>query len=222
MIRRWLPAVVTLALISLVSACGPKGADLGPSPDPLGGSPPTSQAERQRLAKAHAERQRQEERCLRERPALEARMAALRRAERHLAEVKWETYVPSPAPTAWNEASESRFRLEDREADWQRYLQEEEAWQRREESRRALWIADQRARLREAQARLDRQALALRSQREDLFTGPGSIEFNPEVAKEIRQCRKAGSQPMGKTAPAGKGPVDSKSVTVSSHSDTTP
>jgi hypothetical protein len=128
-------------------------------------------------------------------------MASLRRAENLLARVKGEAYVPSPAPTPWDEAAESRFRLEDQEADWQRHLGERETWRQGEQSRRARWQADHNDRLREAQARLDQEARALRSRQANLFTGPESIEFNPAVEARIRQCRSLGSGPMGKTAP---------------------
>lgn len=116
-------------------------------------------------------------------------MVALRQAERQLARVKQDTYVPLPHPERWDEAKESRYRLEDREADWQRHLQIHAEWQRREERRRNRWQADHNARLEIAQGRLDRLARQLHGQRPDLFTGPGSIEFNPEVADRIRSCR---------------------------------
>jgi len=201
MTRRWLRVVLSLALTSLLGACGsPRGQrDPGENPGAGGGASRTSV--RQAEARLRTERQREEERCLRERPELEAQMASLRRAENLLARVKGEAYAPSPAPTPWDEAAESRFRLEDREADWQRHLGEQETWRQGEQSRRARWQADHNDRLREAQARLDQEARALRSRRANLFTGPGSIEFNPAVEAQIRQCRSLGSGPMGKTAP---------------------
>lgn len=220
MARRWLPVVLSLALIPLVGACAPKRADPGPRTQ----SPAARETEQRRLAeaKARAERQRLEERCLRERPELESRIAALRLAESRLAQVKGETYIPSPPPKPWDEAAESRFRLEDREEDWQRYLQDEEAWQRREERRRIRWLAAHQERLREAQERLDRQARELRSRRADLFTGPGSIEFNPEVAEQIRHCRRIETRPVGETAPSPSVPKASKAVTIALYLDTNP
>lgn len=213
MARRWLPLALLLVLTSLVGACGRRVV-----------SPADGQAARdgakQRLAeaRARAERQRLEERCLRERPELEARMGELRRAEGRLARLKEEAYVPLPSPDPWDEAAESRFRLEDREVDWQRHQQEAEAWRQREESRRSRWRADHAERLRQAQDHLDRQARALRGRRADLFTGPDSIEFNSRVADQIRQCRPVGSRSVGKTAPPPTVRASSKSVTVSLHS----
>jgi hypothetical protein len=197
MVRQWLPVVLALALTSLVGACRSPRPPAGTGGD----ASPTAARQRQAEARARTERQRREERCLRERPELEARMAALRRAERHLARAREDSYVPLPPPAPWDEAAESRFRLEDREADRQRYLEERENWRRREESRRARWRADRQERLREAQGRLDQEAKALRSRRADLFTGPGSIEFNPRVEAQIRQCGEISGQPMRKTAP---------------------
>jgi hypothetical protein len=220
MASRWLPVLLSLALIPLVGACVAKRAEPGPRAQ----SPDARAADQRSLAqiKSRDERQRLEERCLRERPELETRMAALRRAESRLARVKEESYVPSPPPKPWDESAESRFRLEDREVDWQRQLQDEEAWQRREESRRSRWLAEHDERLREAQEGLDRQARELRSLRADLFTGPASIEFNPEVAEDIRTCQRVGTRPVGETAPRPADPKASKSVIVSSHSDTNP
>ena len=201
MTRRWLRVVLSLALTSLVGACGLPRGHRGHRPDTGAGGGAGRTAERQVEARLRSQRQREEERCLRERPELEAQMASLRRAETLLARVKGEAYIPLPAPAPWDEAAESRFRLEDREADWQRHLGERETWRQGEQSRRARWQADHEDRLREAQARLDQEARALRSRRANLFTGPGSIEFNPAVEAQIRQCRSLGSGLMGKSAP---------------------
>ncbi|MFN9546413.1 MAG: hypothetical protein ACK6AD_04995 [Cyanobacteriota bacterium] len=194
--RRWLPVVFSLALTSLVGACGTPGAGPGPR-ESRASSPSDRDAGRQRLAEARARsaRRQLDERCERERPELTSRMAALRRAESRLARLKEETYVPSPPPAPWDEAFESRFRLEDREADLLRHQRQQEAWRQREESRRASWWADHQARLRQAQARLNREAQALRSRRADLFTGPASIEFKPTVVEQIRQCPTAKASP---------------------------
>jgi hypothetical protein len=218
MARRWRPVLLSLALTSLVGACGFQRGTPGPAVEAGAGGDASRNAERQ--ARARAERQQQAERCLRERPELEAQMASLRRAESDLARVREGTYVPLPAPAPWDEAAESRFRLEDREADWQRHQQAQESWRQQEQSRRARWWADHQDRLREAQARLDQEARALRSRRADLFTGPGSIEFNPTVEAQIRQCQNLRVRPMGKTAPPLGGPEASKSVTMTSQSDT--
>ena len=128
------------------------------------------------------------DRCLRERQALEAQMAELRRSEAMLARVKEETYGPRSSPPRWNEDQESRFRPEDRDADWQRYLQAREEWNRQEGSRLARWKSDHARRVEEAQLRLDRTARSLREQQPDLFTAPGSIEFNPAVVRRLRHC----------------------------------
>lgn len=155
---------------------GVEGKNL-PAPDP-------SQVRQQRLGV---------ERCLRERPGLETQMASLRQAEARLAQVKAETYASLPPPAPWNEAEESRFRLEDREADRQKYLQEQDEWKRRDLSRQRRWQMDHQERLRQAQSVLDGYARSLRIQRPDLFTGSGSIEFDPLVVHRIRQCD--GAQP---------------------------
>ncbi|MEB3316604.1 MAG: hypothetical protein VKO39_00460 [Cyanobacteriota bacterium] len=196
-VRRWLPLLLALALTPLVGACR------SPRPDAEAGGDASPTAAKQRLAedRARMERQRQVERCLRERPELEARMAALRRAEHRLAQARADSYIPSPPPAPWDEELEARFRLEDREADRQRHLQERESWRQREENRRARWRAQQRERLRIAQWRLNQEAEGLRSRRADLFTGPGSIEFNPMVEAEIRHCGALSGRPIGKTAP---------------------
>jgi hypothetical protein len=150
----------------------------------------------ERRAQSQAERQRMDqERCLRDRPGLEAQMVAVRVAELELARVKQESYGPLPPPELWDESKESRYRLEDREADWQLYLQRQEDWQRREQSRRAGWMANHQARLQRAQDTLNRHAQDLRARRPDLFTGPESIEFNPEVARRLRHCELLGKAP---------------------------
>jgi hypothetical protein len=202
MARRWLPVVLSLALSSLLGACG-LWRDAAGSRRESGAGPSDRQGERERRAavQARLERQRLAERCLRERPELETRMANLRRAEAHLARVKEEVYVPLAPPPAWDEAAEARFRREDQEADWLRHQQEQDRWRQRDERRRALWEADQRERQAAAQERLNREARGLRSRRADLFTGPGSIAFNPVVEAQIRGCRPLDSQAMGKTAP---------------------
>jgi hypothetical protein len=201
--HRWLPLLLSAALICLIGGCRAWRSGPGPGAEAQAPRPSSQASEAQRLAeaRARAERQRLEERCLLERPELEERMAALRRAESRLAGVKDESYVPLPPPAPWDEAAESRFRQEDQETDWQRHLLERERWRQREAQRRASWWADHDARLGEAQAQLNQEAQALRNRRPDLFTGPGSIEFNPTVADQIRQCRRGESPIVGKTAP---------------------
>jgi hypothetical protein len=162
----------------LPSPQGPQGSGRGslPSKEPPVPNPPQQQ---QRIAR---------ERCLRERTVLEAKMAELRRSEAQLARVKKETYGPRSSPPRWNEDQESRFRPEDRDADWQEYLQAREEWTRKEGTLRALWQADHARQLDDAQARLDQLTRSLREQQADLFTAPGSIEFNPDVVRRLRDC----------------------------------
>lgn len=182
-------SLLPLSLVLLLASCGTLQRAFAPAANQQGlNAPVKQQADQQRQAAAQAERRRDQERCLLERPGFEAQMAALRRAESQLARVKEDTYVPLRPPEPWDESVESRYRLEDREADWQRHLQAQEAWQRREQSHRASWMANHQERLSLAQERLDRQARELRSLRPDLFTGPGSIEFNPEVAHRLLHC----------------------------------
>lgn len=222
MARRWLPLALSLVLIPLTVACGTLPFSVGPRQGEPADPPSEKEATRQRQAEAKARREqlRMEAVCFRERPAFQAQMAALRGAERRLARVKEEPYVPLPAPEPWDEATESRFRLEDREVDWQQHLRNQEAWRRREQDHRARWLADHQARLRQAQWQLDQRAQILRTRRADLFTGPGSIEFNPRVVVEILQCRRPSRRPMGETAPTPSPSQPSKSVTVSSHLET--
>lgn len=201
MVRRWLPLVFSLALSSVLGACGPWRDAAGSRREAGRGDTTERRAERQRQTAAR-ERRQWAERCRRERPELVARMADLRRAEAHLARVKGAVYEPSAPPPPWDEAAEARFRLEDREADWQRHLREQDRWRQREALRRAGWEAERRERLAAAQERLNGEARALRLRRADLFTGPESIVFNPVVEEAIRGCQRVDPRPMGKTAPS--------------------
>lgn len=191
--RRCLRSLL-VALLLLLAACGNQerspGLNRGQQ-DPNAPASPQKKQQSQAKARAEAEKQRAQaqERCLQERPGVEAQMAALRRAELQLALVKEDIYVPLPPPEPWNESRESRFRREDRDADWQRYLQAQEAWQRREQSHRARWRAQHQERLERAQERLDGQARSMRSRHPDLFTGPQSIEFNPQVVHRLLHCQ---------------------------------
>lgn len=162
----------------LPSSQGPQGARSGVV-GPQGSPGPNPSPQEQQITR---------ERCLREGPALEAEMAELRRSEAQLARVKEEAYRPHSSPPRWNEDQESRFRPEDRDGDWQTYLQAREEWTRKESGHRAQWQADHARRLEEAQAQLNRLARSLRDQQPDLFTGPGSIEFNPVAVRRLREC----------------------------------
>jgi hypothetical protein len=210
MVRPWLRFVMLLWLVLPLAACGDLRRVFTPQQElqglkaPVATRPPQPQppAVRQRMA---------EERCRRERPGLEARMEGLRRAELRLAQVKEETYVPLTPPAPWDESKESRYRQEDRDADWLRDQQAGEAWRRREKGRRESWSADHQERLRQAQWHLDRQTQELRAQRPDLFTGPGSIEFHPDVVERIRSCREVG-RAGSPAAVAGASPASPRSA----------
>jgi hypothetical protein len=184
----WLRTLLLLLLLVPLTACGGKLRPFAPKE----AQQPIQSLEKDlngRGAQNQVQRQwMEQERCLRDRPGLEAQMVALRQAELELARAKQESYRSLPPPEPWDESKESRYRLEDREADWQRYLQRQEDWQRREQSHRASWMASHQARLQRAQATLNRHAQVLRTRRPDLFTGPNSIEFNPEVAQRLRHC----------------------------------
>jgi hypothetical protein len=56
----------------------------------------------------------------------------------------------------------------------------------------------------DAQEALNAEVRALRDQRADLFTAPGSIEFNPKVEEEIRLCRNLAAPTPAARAPAAK------------------
>lgn len=184
----WLRSLL-LALLVVLPACTERRRVPPPPLEQQQGFNTGAERRLARQREALIKQQRQErERCLRQRPKLEAQMAALRRAEAQLARIKAESYVPTQAPAPWDATRESRYRLEDREADWQRHIAQREKWQREEIGRRANWQRSHEQRLALAQQRLNQQAGELRSQRPDLFTGPGSIEFNPEVAGQIRRC----------------------------------
>lgn len=184
----WLRTPLLLLLLLPLTACGGKLRPFSPkeAQQPIQ-SPQTDLNDRR--AQRQAQRQRMEqERCLRDRPGLEAQMVALRQAELELARVKQQSYRSLPPPEPWDESKESRYRHEDREADWQRYLQRQEDWQRREQSHRANWMANHQAHLQRAQETLNRHAQDLRTRRPDLFTGPKSIEFDPKVSQRLRHC----------------------------------
>ncbi|MFM9047055.1 MAG: hypothetical protein ACKOOH_05280 [Cyanobium sp.] len=198
MARFWLRWQL-LSLFVLLTACAdlrrllPPGQDTQQSRGAAVGKDDRSRPDLEKIK----ERRIALERCLRERPGLEAQMADLRATEAHLAHVKGESYGGLPGPEPWDEAKESRFRVEDREADWQKHLQAREDWKQRNQSRQRAWETLHRERLRAAQSRVDEQALSLRAQEPDLFTGPGSIEFNPLAVHRIRHCDTPGGPQQG-------------------------
>jgi hypothetical protein len=176
-------------LLVLLTACTDLRRLL-PSPPqtPQGTRPGTAAPKARPAPDGVKQRPISRERCLRDSAALEDQMAELRRSEARLARVKEEVYASQSSPPRWNEDAESRFRQEDRDADWQAYLQAREDWTRREGSQRARWQSDHTRRWQEAQANLDELARDLRRQHPDLFTAPGSIEFDPVVVRRLRQC----------------------------------
>ncbi|MFN5698151.1 MAG: hypothetical protein ACK486_14135, partial [Cyanobacteriota bacterium] len=129
------------------------------------------------------------ERCPADSSSLAIRMGELRQAEAALAAVKSEQYRPVPAPPPLEEAQEARYRPEDQELDREHHAQAMAAWEAAEAARSRRWAQDHDQRLADAQGRLDQIAAELQQRRGDLFTGPGSIEFNPQVAEAIRLCQ---------------------------------
>lgn len=184
----WMPWQLLPLLLVLLTACGDLRRLLPPSEEPQGSRRGAVAPKARSAPDVSRQLAITRERCLRERAELDVQMADLRRSEARLARVKEEVYSPVFSPPRWNEDEESRFRMEDREADWQRYLQAREDWTRKEGSHRARWQSDHTRRWQEAQARLDESARALRRQHPDLFSAPGSIEFNPRTVRRLRQC----------------------------------
>jgi hypothetical protein len=62
-------------------------------------------------------------------------------------------------------------------------------------------------RLLDAQEALNAEVRALRDLRADLFTAPGSIEFNPKVEEEIRLCRNLAVRAIAAPTPAARTPA---------------
>jgi hypothetical protein len=127
-------------------------------------------------------------RCRERQPTVSSLMVALRRAERNLADVKAEEFLPAAPPQAPDEAMLARFRREDQEFERERHEAELAAWRDREADRRSAWRASHRQRLERAQTELDRAARELRDMEPSLFTGPGSIEFDVAVARRVTLC----------------------------------
>ncbi|MDM7953179.1 MAG: hypothetical protein QUV07_08200 [Cyanobium sp. CZS 25K] len=114
-------------------------------------------------------------------------MASLRDAEQELAAARNSPFRPSvPPPTPIDAGRESRYRQEDQQLDRERYEAALGAWEEQVASQRARWRQGRAQRVEVAQARLDRDYQALRALEPDLFTGPGSIEFDPMALQRVK------------------------------------
>ena len=128
-------------------------------------------------------------RCKASREEVSNLMTTLRLSERDLAAAKAERYAPTQAPPPpLDEAELARFRPEDRELDRQRHAEAMSAWEASDVPRRREWMAGHQARLSRHQSQLDRAARRLRELEPSLFTAPGSIEYDPDVAETIQSC----------------------------------
>jgi hypothetical protein len=124
--------------------------------------------------------------CRARRQRIMALMASLWTAEQELAATKNAPFRPSLAPPApIDERTEARYRLEDQQLDHQRREAALAAWEERVAAERVRWRDERARRIATAQERLDRGLLALKSLQPNLFTGPGSIEFDPVVARQV-------------------------------------
>ncbi len=178
-------AMVLVALLSLLAACGRQPADLSKESKRPGEGEGTKAAD----SGTAAQRRQLVENCQRNRPRIQTLTKELRRAERDLAAVRNESYRPAARPKkAFDEATESRFRPEDQDLDQQRYEAAVAAWERAEADRQRQWNAAHRQRVEQAQAELNSTARKLRELEPDLFTGPRSIEFVPVVAQRVNRC----------------------------------
>jgi hypothetical protein len=143
--------------------------------------------EREAQEKAAAARRQALEACRRRQRTLTTLMESLRRTEQELAAARNSPFRPSVAPPQPLDAGrESRYRPEDQRLDRERYEEALGAWEQQVASERALWRQRREARIEAAQARLNRDARALRDLQPDLFTGPASIEFDPVVVGRVR------------------------------------
>ena len=181
------PLILCLLLLACTSGCGTAGT----GKLKRSGAPgmPVATAAASSPARPAAGTIQSLERCPADSPRLAFRMGELRQAEAALAAVKGEQYRPVPPPAPLEEAQESRYRPEDQDLDREHHAQAMAAWETAEAERRRLWAEDHDQRLAAAQGRLDQIAADLQRRRGDLFTGPGSIEFNPQVAEAIRLCQ---------------------------------
>ncbi len=143
--------------------------------------------ERAAMEKAAAARRQALDACRRRQGKITTLMESLRSAEQELAAARNSPFRPSVAPPQPLDAGqESRYRPEDQQLDRERYEEALGAWEQQVAGERARWRQRRDARITAAQARLDREARALRDLQPDLFTGPASIEFDPVAVGRVR------------------------------------
>lgn len=136
--------------------------------------------------KEEAARRAALEACRSRQERITALMASLREAEQELAAARNTPFQPSVAPPEpLDDRRESRYRLEDQQLDRERYEAALDAWEQRVADQRVRWQEDRVQRIKRAQERLDRSFVALKTLQPDLFSGPGSIEFDPAVARRV-------------------------------------
>jgi hypothetical protein len=113
-------------------------------------------------------------------------IASLHRSEQALATARSTPFRPSVAPPAPLDATrESRYRLEDQQLDRERYETALEAWEQQVAGEKWRWRQERAERMAAAQKRLDRDHQALLALQPDLFTAPGSIEFDPAAVARV-------------------------------------
>ena len=134
------------------------------------------------------------EACRRRQGTITNLIGSLRQAEQELAAARNSPFRPSVAPPQPLDAGkESRYRPEDQRLDRDRYEAALGAWEQQVASQRAQWRQERAGRIEAAQARLDRDAQALRQLQPDLFNGPASIEFDPGALRQVSAgCDSAG------------------------------
>ncbi|WP_216904831.1 hypothetical protein [Synechococcus sp. CCY 9618] len=137
-------------------------------------------------SRAAAARQAALDACRSRQQRISALMASLREAEQELAAARNAPFRPSEAaPPPLDARREARYRQEDQQLDRERYEAAFDAWEQRVAGQRARWREERATRIESAQARLDRDFLALKTLQPDLFNAPESIEFDPEVARRV-------------------------------------
>ena len=159
----------------------------------LPGSDSSLAAEKAAEAAATARRAALES-CRRRTGTITTLIGSLRQAEQELAAARNSPFSPSVAPPQPLDAGkESRYRPEDQRLDRDRYEAALGAWEQQVASQRAQWRQQRTERIEAAQARLDRDAQALRQLQPDLFNGPASIEFDPGALRQVSAgCDSAG------------------------------
>lgn len=134
------------------------------------------------------------EACRRRQAKITTLIGSLRQAEQELAAARNSPFRPSVAPPQPLDAvKESRYRPEDQRLDRDRYEAALGAWEQQVASQRDQWRQRRAERIAAAQARLDRDAQALRQLQPGLFNGPASIEFDPKALAQVNaRCDSAG------------------------------